>query len=287
MKAPTPAIEHGFVEHHGHQLAYEVHGEGPRVLVYLHGILLDANVNRSLARSLAERGNRVVLLDLLGHGRSSKPARAADYRMDLYVSQVMALLDHLGIESAVLGGLSLGANVSLLAAVEHPDRVTGLVLEMPVLERAAPAIALTFVPLLLGLHYARGPAGLLMRGVRRLPRIGIGPVDSLLEAGSMGPDPMASILHGVLLGPVAPTQDQRRALRLPLLVVGHPADVLHPFTDAESLVRDVPGARLARARSILELRLRPHRLTEEIATFLEGCGTASGYGSRSRRSARP
>ena len=140
-------------QHGRHRLAYEVHGAGDRVLVYMHGLLLDANLNRDLARALAVRGNRVVLLDLLGHGQSDRPVHAAEYRMDLYVEQVFALLNHLHVDEAVLGGLSLGANVSLLAATRSPSRVRGLVLEMPVLERAAPAVALTFVPFLLGLHY--------------------------------------------------------------------------------------------------------------------------------------
>src|SRR5439155_1203541 len=83
---------------------------GDRLLVYLHGLLLDAEVNRGIAEALARRGNRVVLLDLLGHGRSDKPEHASVYRIDLYAHQVFALLDHLGAEQAVLGGVSLGAN---------------------------------------------------------------------------------------------------------------------------------------------------------------------------------
>lgn len=259
----------GHFVHRGHRLAYEVHGEGDRVLVYLHGILLDTNVNRSFARALAARGHRVVLLDLLGHGKSDKPAHAAEHRMDLYVAQVIALLDHLGVERAVLGGLSLGANVSLLAAVDHPDRVSGLVLEMPVLERAAPTIALTFVPLLLALHYAGRLVRLVTGTIRRVPRSEIAGVDAVRAAAAMGPGAMAAVLHGVLLGPVAPTQEQRRGVQVPTLVVGHAADPIHPFSDAESLARDIPGARLAKARSILELRLHPSRLTGEIATFLD------------------
>ena len=46
----------------------------------MHGLLLDANLSRKLARSLAARGNRVVLLDLLGHGRSDKPRHASPHR---------------------------------------------------------------------------------------------------------------------------------------------------------------------------------------------------------------
>ena len=259
-----------YFEHNGHWLAYEVYGEGDRVLVYLHGLLLDANLNRGLAGALADCGNRVVLLDLLGHGRSDKPAHASEYRMDLYVEEVIALLDELEIEQVVLGGLSLGANVSLLAATQAPERVRGLVLEMPVLERAAPAVALTFVPLLLALHYANRSARLFTAAMRRLPRTRVGPLDSVLDAASLDPDQMAAILHGVLLGPVTPTFEQRVAIGAPTLVLGHRADLIHPFSDAQALAGQVPWAQLVRARSPLELRMRPKRLTSEIASFLDG-----------------
>src|SRR5689334_21436669 len=59
-----------------YRLSYEVYGAGDRVLVWMHGLLLDANLSRGLARRLAAKGNRVVLLDLLGHGRSDKPRHA-------------------------------------------------------------------------------------------------------------------------------------------------------------------------------------------------------------------
>lgn len=255
--------------HNGYRLAYDVYGNGERLLVYLHGLLLDADLNRGIAMALSERGNTVVLLDLLGHGRSDKPRHASTYRMDLYVDQVVALLDELGAPDAVLGGLSLGANVSLLAATEAPRRVRGLVLEMPVLERAVPVAAMTFVPLLIGLHYGR-PALRLINGVaHRLPRTPFGPLNSLIHAASLDPDQMAAVLHGVLVGPVAPTQEQRAAITAPALILAHRADLLHPFDDATDLVRQLPNALLVRARSPFELRLRPHRLTAEIAAFLD------------------
>ena len=63
---------------HDHRLAYESYGHGDRVVVLLHGLLMDARLNRGVARALAARGHRVVLLDLLGHGESDKPHHAAD-----------------------------------------------------------------------------------------------------------------------------------------------------------------------------------------------------------------
>lgn len=255
-------------EHDGHQLVYDEYGTGDRVIVYMHGLLLDSGLNRGIAGALAEQGHRVVLLDLLGHGRSDRPTHAAEYRIDSYGGQVFSLLDHLGADAAVLGGLSLGANVSLFAATQQPERVRGLVLEMPVLEWAVPSAAMVFVPMLLAAHYGRPVVRALTDLVRRVPRTSWGPADSLLGAASSSPEVIAAILHGVLVGPVAPTLDARQQIEAPTLVLAHSNDLIHPFDDAVNLERQLPNARLERARSPIELRIRPDRLTECISDFL-------------------
>jgi pimeloyl-ACP methyl ester carboxylesterase len=262
------------------RLSYEVHGHGPRVLVFMHGILLDANLNRRLAQDLAELGNRVILLDLPGHGLSDKPQRASFHRMDTYAHHVVALLDHLGLETAVLGGVSLGGNVSLIAAAHDPDRVQGLLIEMPVLEWALPAAAATFIPMLLSVHFARPVVRQLAAAIRRLPRTGIGPVDSVMNAFSNDPVETAAVLHGILAGPVAPTVAEREAIDVPCLVIGHRVDRIHPFHDAEQLARRLPQGELLEANSVLELRFRPERLTTEINRFLD---TAWSHQRRKRQ----
>lgn len=252
----------------GHQLVYDEYGSGDRLVVYLHGLLLDSDLNRGIATALAEAGNRVVLLDLLGHGRSDKPTHASEYRIDTYSDQVFALLDRLGADQAVLGGLSLGANVSLFAASRHPERVRGLVLEMPVLERAVPTAALLFAPLVLLVHYGRPLLRRTSRLFRRLPSTPWPALDSLLHVGAMPPDGLAAVLHGVLVGPVAPTQEEREAIDVPALVLAHAFDLIHPFDDADNLAGQLPDATLVPARSPAELRLQPRRLTGEIADFV-------------------
>ena len=255
--------------HEGHRLVYDLYGSSAAPLVvYLHGLLLDAELNRGIAQALAEQGYRVALLDLLGHGRSDKPTHASSYRIDSYADQVIALLDHLGADKAVLGGISLGANVSLFAAAHYPERVQGLVLEMPVLERAVPAAAMVFVPLVVAAHYGRQVLNVTSRLISRVPRTRFGPLNSLLNALSYPPDATSAVLHGVLVGPVAPTQEQRRAIGVPTLVLAHRNDLIHPFDDAFGLVARMPDATLVRARSPLELRLLPGRLTKEIVAFL-------------------
>jgi pimeloyl-ACP methyl ester carboxylesterase len=252
-----------------YRLHYEVYGGGNRTLVWLNPILFDSKLVRGLARALAAKGNRVVLLDLLGHGRSEKPTQPSAHRMDLYVTHVLALLDELGLDQVVLGGISLGTNVSLLTAARAPERVRGLVLEMPVLETAAPAAALTFVPLLLQVRYARFPLRLLSQVFSRLPESGIDPVDSLVSTIGSDPDAISAILRGMLLGPIAPTVKQRAAITAPALVLGHGMDLIHSWPDAKRLARQLPNARLIRTRTFAELWVRPARLTGEIADFLD------------------
>ena len=252
------------------ELVYDTYGDGDRLVVYLHGLLVDSDLNRAIADQLAARGYRVVLLDLLGHGRSDRPEHATAYRIDTYAEQVMALLDELGVDRAVLGGMSLGANVSLFAAAEHPERVQGLIIEMPVLEWATPSAALLFVPMLLAVHYARPLVGWFSRLMGRVPQLPWPPIESLVHAATRSPDAMAAILHGVLVGPVAPTVEERRSIEAPALVLGHRRDLIHPFDDAANLADQLPHATMVIAGSPFELRRRPERLVGVIADFLDG-----------------
>lgn len=259
----------GTFDSDGLRLHYEVHGGGARVVVLLHGILLDRRMNRRLAADLAERGFKVVLLDLPGHGLSDKPRHASAHRMDSYAGHVIALLDHLGVDQAVVGGVSLGANVTLQVAVKAPERVRGLVVEMPVLEWATPGAALVFLPMLLGVHYAAPVVRLVARLARRLPATNIGALDSFVGVLTFEPEEAAAVLHGMLVGPITPTYEERRAISAPTLVLGHKIDFIHPFTDADHLTRQLPDARLVEAHSVVELRVTPERLTDEIADFLD------------------
>jgi pimeloyl-ACP methyl ester carboxylesterase len=276
----SPPFEVGMFDSEGLQLYYEVHGQGPRVLVFIHGILLDANLNRRLATDLAALGNRVILIDMPGHGLSDKPRRASFHRMDTYAHHVVNLLDHLGIDKAVIGGVSLGGNVSLLVAAQNPERVQGLVVEMPVLEWALPAAAATFMPLLLAVHFARPVVRQTAALFRRLPRTGNGPVDSMMNSLSNDPVETAAVLHGILAGPIAPTVDQRAATDVPAVVIGHRVDRLHPFHDAEQLARRLPQGQLLQANSMLELRVHPDRLTAEINRLLDKAWNAQDVAGR-------
>jgi pimeloyl-ACP methyl ester carboxylesterase len=256
----------------GHRLAYTIHGEGRQTTVLLPGLLLSQEMQVPLARALAERGNRVVTLDLLGHGHSDRPEDMWHYSMSAFAEQTVALLDHLGLERAIVGGTSLGANVTLEVAARAGDRLQGMIVEMPVLDHAIPACGVAFTPLLLALKLGGPVMSALARAARTVPRE---PLPFLARIGvdwvAQDPAPSAAVLSGILYGRVAPDHNERCTLQAPALVIGHPRDPVHPFSDAGMLASELPNARLIHARSVLELRLRPERLTGKIGAFIDDC----------------
>jgi pimeloyl-ACP methyl ester carboxylesterase len=270
----------------GHRLVYDEYGSGDRLVVLLPGLLFTRKMHRPLAKTLAERGHRVVCLDLLGHGDSDRPSEMTNYGMQTFGRQAIGLLDHLEVDQAVIGGTSLGANATLEAAAGAPERVRGLLVEMPVLDNALLGCALAFTPLLVGLTFGAPVARLIAQVGRRTPRTGSLLPDMMLDWVSQDPKPSASVLQGLFFGRVAPPTEERRRFEQPTLVIGHYRDPIHPFSDSDMLVRELPNAQLVQASSVLELRLTPERLTGEIVQFVERCfKPASRAGGARRRAA--
>ena len=272
-----------FFRYEGSRLAYTIYGEGPRTFVLVHGLLLSQRMHRPLARALAARGNRVVTLDVLGHGRSDRPQDMTRYSMPFFGEQMIALLDHLEVDEAVLGGTSLGANATLEAAVRAPERVRGMVLEMPVLDNALLACAVAFTPLMVALTFGEPVMRLIARGARTVPS-GVGPLlaDVALDTIRQDPGPSAAVLHGLFFGRTAPHHTLRRKIAAPALIIGHTRDPIHPFSDSDALLAELPHARLVQASSVLELWLNLDRLTGEIGDFLDTCWKARRRGGASR-----
>ncbi|HKG17362.1 MAG TPA: alpha/beta hydrolase, partial [Solirubrobacteraceae bacterium] len=220
-----------FFRHDGRRLAYTVYGEGPRVTVLLPGMLLSQRMHVPLATELAERGNRVVTLDLLGHGASDRPQDMRCYTMDRFAEQTVALLDHLEIDQAVVGGTSLGANTSLCVASIAPERLRGMLIEMPVLDNALLACAIAFAPLLVALTFGERVMRLVSLGARAVPRDRLPfMADVMLDSLRQDPAPSAAVLQGLFFGRVAPPASERMTFEAPTLVIGHPRDPIHPFS---------------------------------------------------------
>lgn len=277
-------------EFEGQRIAYTEYGGGPaavtergtrgrtarssraqeRPLILVHGLLLSQLMHQPLAEALAARGNRVITVDLLGHGASDRPQDMWRYSMRFFGDQLVALMDDLGIDEAVVMGTSLGANAALNVALTAPERLRGMVIEMPVLDNALLWSAVAFTPLLVALTFGESAMKLLARGTRAIPRRLLPHYGNvMLDLVRQEPGPGAAVLQGLFFGRIAPHRNDRRKFETPALVLGHRRDPVHPFSDAGMLAEELPNARLLEADSIVELRLHPERLTNEIASFLD------------------
>ncbi len=112
----------------GHRMHYETEGpaSGP-VVVLVHGLGGRAEDWRELAPFIARAGYRVYLPDLIGYGRSEKPADFS-YSVRDEAQVVAGFLDAVGLKQVDLGGWSMGGAIAQHVAAEHPERVRRLIL---------------------------------------------------------------------------------------------------------------------------------------------------------------
>jgi pimeloyl-ACP methyl ester carboxylesterase len=180
-------------------------------------------------------------------------------------------------------GTSLGANAALEIALTKPERLRGMVIEMPVLDNALLWSSLTFTPVLVALTFGEPAMKLLARGARAVPRRLLPHYGNvMLDLIRQEPGPGGAVLQGLYFGRIAPHRNDRRTFQTPALVLGHRRDPVHPFSDAGMLAEELPNGRLLEANSLVELRMRPERLTGEIASFLDEVW-ATRSGGRAKR----
>ncbi len=110
----------------GVTIHYEVHGDGPPVLL-THGYSASCRMWDPQVEALS-RDHILITWDIRGHGRSDSPYDDDAYGEAQTVDDMLALLDHLGLEQAVIGGLSLGGYMSLAFHLRHPGRVRALLI---------------------------------------------------------------------------------------------------------------------------------------------------------------
>ena len=113
-------------EVNGIEIDYEDTGRG-RPILLTHGHMSSRTAWDGQHRALADR-YRVISWDIRGHGQTVSADDPARYSLDLTIADVRALLGHLGVERAVIGGLSLGGYISLGFALAHPEMVEALVI---------------------------------------------------------------------------------------------------------------------------------------------------------------
>ena len=114
------------LDRNGVKIHYEVHGNGP-VLLLSHGYSSTCRMWDGQIAAFKDR-YQVVVWDMRGHGESDYPSDAAAYSEELTVADMTAILDTVGAKKAIVAGLSLGGYMSLAFHATHPERVRALML---------------------------------------------------------------------------------------------------------------------------------------------------------------
>lgn len=115
-----------YISRDGVAVYYEVHGAGP-VILLTHGFAATARM-WSRQMEVLTRGRRVVVWDMRGHGRTDSPEDPALYSEDATVGDMLAILNAVGSQRAIVGGHSLGGYMSLAFHRRYPERVAALLL---------------------------------------------------------------------------------------------------------------------------------------------------------------
>jgi pimeloyl-ACP methyl ester carboxylesterase len=227
----------------GSEIEYDVRGEGPAVLL-LHAFPLGLFMWDAQVEALCAT-HRVVRFDARGFGGSA--VGDGPLTMERIADDGAFLLDHLGIEKAVVGGCSMGGYAAFAFVRRHPQQLAGLVLQdtragadtaeakanrstlaAKVLAEGASAAAEAFLPKLVGetTHRER-PA--LVAGLR----------ERILATSPLG---VANALHG--LGARADSRETLPTIAVPTLVLVGSEDVLTPASEAATMAAAIPRARL-------------------------------------------
>jgi pimeloyl-ACP methyl ester carboxylesterase len=237
-----------------------------RPLVLVHGLLFSSRMFERLARRLEHR--RLLLVDLRGHGRSHKPDDPSAYTWRSLADDVVSVLDAVGLDRAVVGGTSLGADTALATAAHHADRVAGLLVEMPVLSDSEPFARRVFGPASALLRVAAPVLSPCTRAIGHLP-VPRRPPELAMLRDMLSADPaVASALLRGLLDSERPDVTVIGTRPLPALVIGHARDPLHALADAHHVAEVLPSAELHEAPSFLHYRIAVGQLASVVDGWL-------------------
>lgn len=226
---------------------YQDTGTG-RPFIFQHG--LGGDVSQPFGLFRPPPGIRLIAFDARGHGRTGAVGDVTDLRFEVFGEDLLGLLEHLRVDRAVVGGISMGAALALHFALRWPERVEGLVLSRPAwLEEPCPwnVRMFTLVSDLLRQHGPqRGLAEFHQTAEHREAAARWPDVAHSLSLQFQQPGAAQSVdkLERIITDRPHPHRSAWADLRVPTLVLGNREDPIHPFEYAEELAGAIPGATL-------------------------------------------
>ncbi len=244
-----------YFEHDGIRFCFEVIGEGIP-FVFTHGLGSDLQQPKDLCGEI--NGYQRIVWDCRGHGKTDPVGPEEKFNFTTFAKDLDALLNHLKVEQAVIGGISMGAAVSVRYAVLFPQQIKALVLMRPAWVDQSLPDTLSIIPRIAELMEAHGEyEGL--EYFKQLPEFAAIKRQSMDNAESLcqqfqSPqafDRRARLRH---IPNDAPTFDWREVERLdfPTLIVGNEPDPTHPMAFAKEWEKHLPQGKFIQVPAKIE-----------------------------------
>ncbi len=230
----------------------EESGEGSP-LVLLHGLTATRRYVVMGSRLLERSGGRVIAYDARGHGRSTPASDPSAYGYESLAADLLAVLDALGLERAVLAGASMGAHTAVRFALRHPERVAALGLITPSYDPDADTTGLDayagWDALAKGLSEGGVEGFLAAYDFSRLPVQWRATVEKVIRqrlSAHEHPEAVANALEVVPRSRPFEDMGELALIQAPVVVVGSrdEADPGHPLAVGERYAQAIPGAKL-------------------------------------------
>ena len=214
--------------------------------LFQHG--LGGDVEAVFALIEPPSGFRLIGMDFRGHGKTSPLGAVEKIAFDCFADDLIALMDHLGIQSGIIGGTSMGGGVALNCALRYPNRVLGLVLQRPAWLDGPRPENVTIFARIAKLIREHGPqVGLEI--FRRSPLYASIAAESNDSANSLvmlftHPRAIETVEKLERIPQDAPNRDRRQwhKISVPTLVLANGRDPIHPFDYGKTLAQGIPGA---------------------------------------------
>lgn len=236
-----------FFESRGLRQHYEVVGSGQPILM-IHGFTNHGMVWAEQITDLVHAGFRVIMPDLAGHGQSQPVERPTT--VDELTLDMLNLLDHLSIDKTIVCGLSLGGRIAQYLAIDHPERLSAIVVANSCADNAAPGVAAARNS---WIEMFEKPNGPLLRMQMVWPqmlneRYRASPTADAVLAnwkrinGKIPGSSFANIARG---GQNFKSSDRLKDVKLPCLVISGEFDSLFPPAMCKEIADLIPGAKFS------------------------------------------
>ncbi|MEF2277384.1 alpha/beta hydrolase [Deinococcus sp. YIM 134068] len=243
LVAAQAAPQEGVVEVNGARIAYKSQGQGPAMLL-IHGFPLNGEFFKN-NRSELSKSFRVITIDLRGFGRSTAPD--GNGSVQTYAQDALAVMDRLGVQKAVIGGMSMGGPILFEMYRRAPERFNGMVL----IATTANPPSITEQNLWKGVGLQAQANG--------VPSIVPDLIKDMLTGRTQQarPDLKAFLenlmrgasLNGVLGGSAAlanrpDSLPTLRTIRVPTLIIAGGEDTVYPVVFSQKMQQNIPNAQL-------------------------------------------